>query len=100
MTEPVQFQTKPAHETSAILYDGSQESIDALVAWLNPHYGDGNEVEFYTTPMGVLVLHLGGNPLLQVQPDQYVYAGPLIEGFKVASRTAFEMLYAPAPNGA
>lgn len=95
MSDPIQFQTKPAHETSAVLYDGSQESIDSLVAWLNPHFGVGNEIEYYTTPMGVLVLHIGGNSLLQAQPDHYVYNGPQSGGFKVATRTAFEMMYTP-----
>jgi hypothetical protein len=99
VTSPQQYQTKATHQAYAVLYDNTQGSIDSLVAWMNQHYGSGDEMQYYTTPMGVLVLHIDNNPLLQVQPDQYVYnAG--VGGIKVASKGTFEMYYEPVPNGA
>lgn len=90
----IQYETKPAHEIFAILYDGSPESITAINEWVNPLPG---EVPPYTTPMGVLVVSAGGEFPLNIAVDNYVY---LKDGaFSVASKNAFEMYYQVA-NGA
>lgn len=88
MTQPITYETKPAHQVEAIQYDGSQQSADAIAAWYaNYQIGDVNTIIF---PQGNMALE-SGPILLEIGIGSYVYIDE--DGFRVAGKNAFEMYY-------
>lgn len=93
MTEPVVYQTKPAHQVEAMQFDGSEESSIAISNW----YGSLSETTVgpLIFPAGNMALMEGENPILEVGLGNFVYLDE--DGFHSASKNSFEMYYKEAP---
>ena len=93
MTEPVLYETKPAHQVQAIQFDGSNASADAIAAWYASF--DIAEVSALIFPLGNMAVMEGEDSKLEIEIGSFVYLDE--NGFHVASRNSFEMYYRTPP---